>query len=63
MQEKGVMKQILENYEGHEQFCPDLSGLPLGFNNCFTAFGVMFFGLGLSVCFVICELFTSIIVH
>ena len=38
MQEKGVSEQILSKYEPAAQICPDSSGLPLGFDSCFTAF-------------------------
>ena len=45
MIEKGSLKQISEKYETPAQVCPDLSGLPLGFESCFTAFLVLLFGM------------------
>ena len=45
MREKGSLKQILKKYEAPPQVCPDLNGEPLGFGACFTAFGLVFFGL------------------
>lgn len=36
MRERGAMKNILEKYESRPQVCPDYSGRPLGFDNCFT---------------------------
>ena len=38
MREKGSLNQILKKYEAAPQVCPDSSGLPLGFDSCFTAF-------------------------
>jgi hypothetical protein len=38
MKERGTLKKILNKYESQPQICPDSSGLPLGFDNCFTAF-------------------------
>ena len=35
----------LEKYEGTPQICPDLTGQPIGFESCFTAFLVFIFGL------------------
>ena len=45
MREKGSLKEILEKYEPPPQICPDASGLPLGFESCFTAFLVLIMGL------------------
>lgn len=36
MRERGALKKILEKYESRPQVCPDYSGRPLGFDNCFT---------------------------
>ena len=30
------------------QVCPDMSGMPIEFSNCFSAFMIMLFGTGLS---------------
>ena len=38
MRDKGMSNKILSKYEPRAQACPDSSGLPIGFNNCFTAF-------------------------
>ena len=45
MREKGALKKILNKYKSQPQVCPDYSGQPLGFDNCFTAFSVLFFGI------------------
>ena len=49
MKERGTTKQILDKYEAEKQVCPDYSGKPLGFGQCFTAFimliGGVFLGL------------------
>ena len=44
MREKGSLKQILEKYSAGPQICPDASGLPLGFDSCFTAFLILIGG-------------------
>ncbi len=49
MREKGAMKKILNKYDSGPQICPDSSGQPLGMDNCFTAFMVLVFGLGLAL--------------
>ena len=36
--EKGTFRQIEKKYEPTPQVCPDLSGKPIEFPNCFTAF-------------------------
>ncbi len=46
MREKGTLKQILTKYESPPQVCPDYSGQPLGFDSCFTAFGILLLGAG-----------------
>ena len=38
MDEKGITRQILENYETPPPICPDMSGQPLDLNSCFTGF-------------------------
>ena len=35
MIEKGSMKNIVEKHQNKPQVCPDFSGKPMGFNNCF----------------------------
>ena len=45
---EGILKKILVKYRPQTQFCPDYSGKPLGFSSVFTAFGVLFFGVGIS---------------
>ena len=56
MAEKGSMQQIFEKYEERPQVCPDLNGKPLGMESCFTAFGVLIFGAGISVLLFITEM-------
>ncbi len=36
--EKGTLGKIEKKYEPQPQVCPDLSGKPIEFSNCFTAF-------------------------
>ncbi|XP_059081679.1 glutamate receptor ionotropic, kainate glr-3-like isoform X2 [Tigriopus californicus] len=45
MKERGATKQILEKYEAGKQVCPDYSGKPLGFGQCFTAFIALMGGM------------------
>ena len=54
MQEKGAMKKILDKYQAPPQICPDSSGLPLGFDSCFTAFLSLIGGMAIGLtCFLI----------
>ena len=48
MIEKGSLKQIQVKYEPQPQVCPDYSGKSLGVGSVFAAFGVLFFGVGIS---------------
>ena len=47
--QKGQWNAIINKYQAQPQVCPDLSGMPIEFANCFTAFlcliGGAFFGL------------------
>ena len=49
MKEKGSMKQIQAKYEPPPQTCPDYSGKALGVNSVFSAFGVLFSGVGIAL--------------
>ena len=49
MKEKGSLKQIQVKYEPPPQICPDYSGKSLGVGSVFAAFGVLFFGAGISL--------------
>ena len=49
MKEKGSLEQILVKYEPPPQTCPDYSGKSLGVGSVFAAFGVLFFGVGISL--------------
>ena len=49
MKEKGSLKQIQVKYEPPPQICPDYSGKSLGFNSVFSAFGVLFSGVGIAL--------------
>ena len=54
MREKGSLKQILNKYKAAPQVCPDSSGLPLGFDSCFTAFLALIGGMSTGlICFII----------
>ena len=59
MREKGALKQIELQYQSPPQICPDLSGKPMGFNNCFTAFGVLFLGAGMCIGLFLTEVFAA----
>ena len=56
MIEKGVMKQISEKYDVPQQVCPDLTGSPLGFESCFTAFLALIVGLLIGLVLMIFEI-------
>ena len=49
MRESGKLGKILSEYEVQPQVCPDSSGLPLGFESCFTAFLLLLAGMALGV--------------
>ena len=49
MKETGRLQRLFKLYEVHDQVCPDLSGMPLSSKQCFTAFGILALGLGLSI--------------
>ncbi len=53
LQERGSMKQIKERYRTEPQQCPEYSGKPLGFGQTFTAFGVIFFGMGVAIILIV----------
>ena len=60
MQEKGVSEQILSKYEPAAQICPDSSGLPLGFDFCFTAFLVLLGGAFVGLAIFIIEVISRV---
>lgn len=43
--EKGQWNAIINKYKVQPQVCPDMSGQPIEFSNCFTAFLALIFGL------------------
>ena len=49
MREKGRLEKIMLDYEVVDQVCPDLSGLPIGFDSCFTAFLVLLVGMAVGL--------------
>ena len=51
MKEHGTLDQIIANYDVKSQVCPEYSGQPLGFGQCFTAFIALIIGnfLGLAI--------------
>ena len=49
MRENGKLGKILLEYEASPQVCPDSSGLPLGFESCFTAFLLLLAGMSMGV--------------
>ena len=58
MRETGTAGQILSKYESGDQVCPDSSGLPLGFDSCFTAFLALIGGLAAGLFLFVVEFFT-----
>jgi hypothetical protein len=56
MKERGALKKVLNKYQSQPQVCPDSSGLPLGFDNCFTAFMAWIAGLSLGIVLLLIEL-------
>ena len=61
MKEIGTLKKILVKYEPPTQICPDYNGKPLGFASVFTAFGVLFFGVGITVIIFSLEKFSNVL--
>jgi len=55
MKERGTTDKIAKNFEPEPQNCPDYSGKPLGFSNCFTAFGIFLAGFAFSLSFLFFE--------
>ena len=55
MREKGSLKQILDKFAPPPQFCPDLTGQPLGFDSCFTAFLILIGGLTIGLILLVIE--------
>ena len=53
--EQGIWRNIEEQYKIPPQVCPDLSGKPIDFESCFTAFLAMFVGLSLSILIILIE--------
>ena len=49
MRENGKLGKILLEYEASPQVCPDSSGLPLGFESCFTAFLLLLAGMSMGL--------------
>jgi hypothetical protein len=45
MKEKGPWSAIISKYEAATQICPDQSGMPIEFANCFTAFLCLIAGI------------------
>ena len=58
MDETGVSEKIQAKYETQDQVCPDSSGLPLGFESCFTAFLALIGGLAAGLVLFFIEFFT-----
>ena len=51
MKEKGSLKQIQVKYEPPPQICPDYRGKSLGTGSVFSAFCVLFSGVGIALIF------------
>ena len=49
MKEKGSLKQIQDKYKPKPQICPDYNGKSLGVSSVFSAFGVLFSGVGIAL--------------
>ncbi len=54
--EKGQWHALKQKHASFPQICPDMSGKPIDFANCFTAFLIFFTGAGLSVLVMAIEL-------
>ena len=61
MREKGTLEKIMLDYEVADQVCPDLSGLPIGFDSCFTAFLVLLVGMAVGLISFCLEFFSRFI--
>ena len=61
MREKGRLEKIMLDYEVADQVCPDLSGLPIGFDSCFTAFLVLLVGMAVGLISFCLECFSRFI--
>ena len=61
MRDKGMFQKILSKYEPGAQQCPDLNGLPIEFNMCFTAFLALLGGMSLGLILFIIEHFSVIL--
>ena len=61
MREKGTLEKIMLDYEVADQVCPDLSGLPIGFDSCFTAFLVLLVGMAVGLILLCLECFSRFI--
>ena len=55
MRDKGIYQKIISKYEPGPQICPDSSGLPIGFENCFTAFLCLLGGMAIGLILFIIE--------
>ena len=53
--EKGQWNAIVNKYTARPQVCPDMSGMPIEFANCFTAFGCLVVGGILGIVVLGCE--------
>ena len=49
LRERGSLNQIKVKYEPAPQVCPDYSGNSLGFLSVFSAFGLLFSGVGIAL--------------
>ena len=49
MKETGMVQRLFQLYDVQDQRCPDLSGMPLSSNQCCTAFGILAFGVCLTI--------------
>lgn len=47
--ESGTVDRIKEIYKGEDQVCPTYQGKPLGIRKCFSLFGILSFGGGISL--------------
>ena len=47
--ENGAVDRLKEIYKGEDQVCPTYQGKPVGIAKCFSLFGILCFGGGLSL--------------
>jgi len=63
MRERGALNQIIKKYKAQPQACPDFSGKPLGFENCFTAFAIVLGGFSFALLLYLMEMLNKVLLQ